>query len=117
MASKVTKVFTGIAGLPVCEHPHRELLKRYGKIIRMLEKLPKESKYRSITEQLIKERKNIVESTENPQDIEKKINAGCCEELIEHAEHELTLIETMSKYKPWEPLEEKPQPNQWKWPL
>lgn len=116
MASKVTRIFTGLAGLPVCQEPHKELLKYYGKILRSLDKLPKESQYRIATEQLIKERKSIVESTPNPEDIEKKIGAGLCEEMIEQAKHELSLINTMQEYKPWEPLEEKPSQDQWKWP-
>lgn len=117
MASKVKKVFTGIAGLPVCTEPKRELSRAYGKILRGLEKLPKDYKYRIATEQLIQERKNIVESAQDGDEIEKKIGAGQCEELLEHAQHELKLLETLKKYKPWEPLEEKPNADQWKWPL
>lgn len=117
MASKVTKIFTGIAGLPVCLEPHRELVKYYGRILRMLEKLPEESQYRVQTSKLIKERKEIVESTEDPAEIEKKIGAGQCEELIEQAKSELKLVEVMKKYEPWKELEEKPSPSQWKWPV
>lgn len=117
MASKVTRIFTGLAGLPACHEPHRELVKHYSRILRNLEKLPKESKYRTSTEELIKHRKSIVESTPNPEEIENKIGAGLCEELIEQAKHELQLIETMKEYKPWEPLEEKPTTDQWKWPV
>lgn len=117
MASKVTRVMTGLAGLPVCKEPHRELLKHYTRIIRNLERLPNESLYRVQTEQLINERKKIVESNPNPEDIERKIGAGMCEELIEQAKLESSLILTMEYYKPWEPLVEKPDPNQWKWPL
>lgn len=117
MASKVTKIFTGLTGLPVCHEPHKELLKYYSKILRGLQQLPKESKYRAATEQLIQERKSIVEGTPNPEEIEKKIGAGQCEELIEQAKHELRLISTMKEYKPWEPLEEKPSADQWKWPI
>lgn len=116
MTSKVTRVFTGLAGLPACKEPHKELAKYYGRILRSLEHLPKESKYRIATEELVKERKAIVESTPNPEDIEKKIGAGLCEELIEQAKNEIQLIGSMKEYKPWEPMEEKPYPDQWKWP-
>lgn len=78
--------------------------------------MPKESNYRITTEKLISERKGVVESTPDPADIEKKY-ATQCEELIEAARAELEVIEMMQKYKPWEPLQEKPQPDQWKWPL
>lgn len=117
MASKVSRIFTGLAGLPASQEPHRELVKIYSRVLRNLEKLPKESKYRISTEQLIKERKAIVETNPNPEDIEKKIGEGLCEELIEQGKHELQLIETMKAYKPWEPLEEKPSLDQWKWPI
>jgi len=117
MASKVTRVFTGLAGLPVCHEPHRELAKWYRRTLHALEKLPKDSGYRIATEQLIKERRHIVETTPNPEDIEKKIGAGLCEELIEQAKYEHQLVETMREYKVWEPIEEKPKPDQWKWPL
>lgn len=116
MTSKVTRVFTGLAGLPVCKEPQKELVKYYNRILRTLEDLPKESKYRITTEQLIKERKRIVEFTPDSKDIEIKIGAGLCEELIEQAKMELQLISTMREYKPWESLVEKPGPDQWKWP-
>lgn len=117
MASKVTKMFTGFAGLPVCQEPHKELLRYYGKILRGLQGLPEESKYRTITEKLIKDRKAIVESTTDPSELEKRINEGQCEELIEKAKLELNLIGIMKEHKPWEPLDETPPPTQWKWPL
>lgn len=116
MANKVQRVFTGIAGLPVCKEPHKELVKLYDRTLRNLQDLPKNSQYRTATEELIRERKKIVEETPNPEDIERKIGAGLCEELIEQAKHEITLISTMKKYKPWEPLEEKPSQDQWQWP-
>lgn len=115
--SKVTRIYTGLAGLPVCKNPHSELTRFYRRILRELNKLPDDNKYRVATEKVIRERKEIVETTPNPEDIEKKIGGGVCEELIEQAKHELHLVTIMHKYKPWEPLEEKPPQNQWKWPL
>lgn len=117
MASQSSRIYTGLAGLPVVKEPHKELLKLYKKLSRHLTALPEESKYRIVTEQLVKERRDIVESTSDREEIEKKINAGLCEELIEQAKHELHLVQVMKEHKPWEPLEEKPSPNQWKWPL
>lgn len=117
MASKVTRIYTGLAGLPVCTEPHRELIKYYGKILRALVKLPESSQYRIATEKIVTERKKIVETTPDPSEIERKIGNGLCEELIEQAKAELKLVSTMEKYKPWESLEEKPNANQWKWPL
>ena len=116
MSSKVTRVFTGLAGLPVCTEPHRELAKWYGRILRLTAKLPKDSGYRIATERIINERKHIVETTPNYEDVERKIGEGLCEELIEQAKMEVELVNTMLEHKPWEPLVEKPLPDQWKWP-
>lgn len=117
MSFKVTKIFTGFAGLPVSAEPHKELLKYYSRILRGLQGLPEESKYRTVTEKLIKDRKAIVESTTDPQELERRMNEGQCEELIEKAKLELKLINVMQEHKPWEPLDEQPPANQWKWPL
>lgn len=92
-----------------------ELVKYYGRILRRLEQIPIESKYRQETEKIIKGRKALVESNLDPLEIERKI--GPCEELLEQAKSELKLIEILKDYKPWEPLSEKPPKNQWKWPL
>ncbi|CAH0050026.1 unnamed protein product [Clonostachys solani] len=46
-------------------------------------------------------------------ELEQKIGAGLIEEIIEVAEGELQLIDTMEKSKVWEDLEEKPVEGQW----
>lgn len=117
MAARSNRIFTGLAGLPAFKEPHKEVLKNYGRLLRNLDKLPAESKYKVATEQLVKERKAIVEGTTNHEEFEKKIGAGLSEELVEQAKLEMKLVEVMNKYKPWEPLEEKPPQNQWKWPI
>ena len=117
MASKITRIYTGLAGLPASKDPIRELLRVYSRVSRALERLPKESKYRITTENLIEKRRQIIVSTSDPLEVEKKIGDGICEEMIEHAKLELNLIGVMEKYQPWEPLEEKPPADQWKWPL
>lgn len=117
MAQQSTRIYTGLAGLPAIKEPHKELLKQYKKLLRRLTALPKESNYRMTTENLVNERKNIVESSQSPEEIENKINAGVCEELIQQAKYEIDLVEVMKKFKPWESLQERPSPDQWKWPL
>ena len=39
------------------------------------------------------------------------------EEVMEQAGHELSLAKKMTEWKPWEPLEEAPNADQWKFPL
>jgi NADH dehydrogenase (ubiquinone) 1 alpha subcomplex subunit 5 len=46
-------------------------------------------------------------------ELEQKIGAGLIEEVIQVAEGELGLIETMEKSKVWEDLDEKPAEGQW----
>ncbi|KAL2127188.1 hypothetical protein VTI74DRAFT_11122 [Chaetomium olivicolor] len=46
-------------------------------------------------------------------ELENKIGAGLIEEVIEVAEGELKLVDTMIQAKAWEPLEEQPAEGQW----
>ncbi|KAK4126356.1 hypothetical protein N657DRAFT_567484 [Parathielavia appendiculata] len=46
-------------------------------------------------------------------ELETKIGAGLIEEVIQVAEGELTLVDTMIQAKVWEPLEEQPAEGQW----
>ncbi|KAF8859505.1 NADH-ubiquinone oxidoreductase-like protein 299 kDa subunit [Acephala macrosclerotiorum] len=52
-------------------------------------------------------------SVEQIEEIENKIGAGLIEEVIQVAEGELKLVDTMLKAKVWEDLEEKPVEGQW----
>ncbi|POS76767.1 hypothetical protein DHEL01_v204832 [Diaporthe helianthi] len=47
------------------------------------------------------------------EELENKIGAGLIEEVIQVAEGELKLVDTMVQSKPWESLEEKPKEGQW----
>jgi len=52
-------------------------------------------------------------TVEQVEEIEGKIGAGLIEEVIQVAEGELGLVDTMVKSKAWEDLEEKPVEGQW----
>lgn len=117
MSGNLKRVYTGLAGLTIHENPVKELAKQYDKVLRALEKLPKESKYRTMTEKLIKDRLAVVQSTTDRDVVEAKLGGGVCEEFIEQAKEELELTEVIKKHQTWEPLTEKPPENQWKWPL
>jgi len=117
MASNGTRILTGLVGLPVSKNPVTELVRYYARMLRKLQSIPKDSAYRVSTEKLIKERITKVEASKNPEDVERAMGVGVCEDSIEDAKRELHLVETMKVYKSWGPLEEEPPLNQWKWPM
>ncbi|KAL2153098.1 hypothetical protein VTH82DRAFT_4253 [Thermothelomyces myriococcoides] len=47
------------------------------------------------------------------EELENKIGAGLIEEVIQVAEGELKLVDTMIEHRVWEPLEEQPAEGQW----
>lgn len=110
------KTSTGLVGMAVHPNPHHTLESLYGKIQRVLSKMPKNAAYRHFTEKIIKERSDILKETNDTFQIEVKMNAGQAEELIIQAENELHLARQMLNWKPWEPLIAKPPAGQWEWP-
>ncbi|KOX78801.1 NADH dehydrogenase [ubiquinone] 1 alpha subcomplex subunit 5, partial [Melipona quadrifasciata] len=107
---------TGLTGLPVCEHSREKLRTTYDRILRVIVHFPKDYVYRKAVEDLVKERKNIIEQNEDVAVIEQKIGQGQIEEVIISAQGELSLIQDMLSQKPWENLMEQAPPNQWTWP-
>ncbi|KAI4460799.1 nadh-ubiquinone oxidoreductase 13 kd-b subunit [Holotrichia oblita] len=114
--SGAIKKTTGLTGLAVAINPHHTLGVLYGKILRVLQKMPEEAAYRRYTEQVIKERADILSSTSDVGQVEEKINCGQVEELIVQAENELLLSRKMLSWKPWEPLMKEAPVTQWVWP-
>ncbi|CAH1398116.1 unnamed protein product [Nezara viridula] len=110
------KKSTKLTGLPVCKNPAHVLTLLYGKIIRVLNKMPASSAYRKYTEEIVSTRAAIVAACPCPEDIEKNICCGQAEELILQAERELHLAKNLLLTRPWEPLIAKPEPDQWLWP-
>jgi len=112
----VLKKSTNLKGLAVCKNPHQELPPLYNRILRVLGQFPKEYTYRQETEKLVKDRLRIVQENENIQTIEDKIGCGQVEELIIQAKNEISLVEKMVVWKPWEKLMQEAPINQWTWP-
>lgn len=116
MASRIIKQTTGLTGLAVAANPHHTLGVLYGKILRALQKMPETAAYRKHTEQIVKERAQIVTATPDVSTLENKIGCGQVEELIVQAENELMLARKMLTWKPWEPLMRDAPAGQWQWP-
>jgi NADH dehydrogenase (ubiquinone) 1 alpha subcomplex subunit 5 len=81
-----------------------------------LTRIPTTAVYRQATESLTQHRLNIVESTENIEEIETKIDVGQIEEVIIQAEEELKLVAKMEEWKAWETLETPIPQGQWVYP-
>jgi NADH dehydrogenase (ubiquinone) 1 alpha subcomplex subunit 5 len=92
------------------------LIAIYNKTLKALSQLPSHAAYRQHTEQITKERLEIVTQEQEVDKIEAKLQAGLIEEVIKQAEVELTLVAKMKEWMPWEPLVGKAPPTQWQWP-
>ncbi|CAG0887106.1 unnamed protein product [Cyprideis torosa] len=108
---------TGLTGLIVAKNPHYTLSVLYGKLLRTLQKMPENAAYRLNTEAIVQDRVAMVNAEPDVKALEDKINSGQIEEVIVQAENELLLARQFLDDKPWEPLMEEPEKNQWKWPM
>lgn len=105
---------TGITGIYQHPNPRPALISLYNATLGELsEKFPADSVYRQSVENLTKSRLAIVESNEVIEKIENQIGCGLIEEVIIQANEELELLRKMAEWKAWEPLQEKPLPDQW----
>ncbi|KAG8809667.1 hypothetical protein FRC17_003299 [Serendipita sp. 399] len=113
---QVAKQTTGIAGLAVHPDPLPALKQTYNTTLAELQTLPASSSYRQAIESITRSRLKIVDGAQGDvQKVEQAIGGGQIEEILDTATDELNLIAKISTMAPWEPLEEKPAPNQWKY--
>ncbi|KAL3993793.1 ETC complex I subunit conserved region family protein [Acanthocheilonema viteae] len=111
------KQTTGLTGLFVDEYAHQNLLKEYGRLMKILEQIPSYSSYRKYTEQLVKKRMALVREEPDIQKLEEKIGMGQIEEVIIQAKYEILAAKEILKSQAWEPLVEKAPEGQWNWPV
>uniref|UniRef100_M4C102 Uncharacterized protein n=1 Tax=Hyaloperonospora arabidopsidis (strain Emoy2) TaxID=559515 RepID=M4C102_HYAAE len=125
-----TKTSTGLVGLNVNPNARQDLIQIYRRtleevkvrfvpiapclyqhlyplppllLLLLLQILPPEAKnYRNAVEQITNFRLNVVEKNEDENVIERTINCGQLEELIEQAEDELSVIPVYIEHKLWE---------------
>ncbi|DAZ97193.1 TPA: hypothetical protein N0F65_003824 [Lagenidium giganteum] len=89
----VRKTSTGIVGLPVNPNARQDLVKIYQRTLQEIQTLPNEAaNYKQAVEQITKYRLKVVEENTDEAVIEREINCGQLEELIEQAEDELSVI-------------------------
>lgn len=92
------------------------MIQTYNQTLEALSRLPTTAVYRQATEALTQHRLSIVESTENVDEIEAKIDVGQIEEIILQAQDELKLVGKMEEWKAWESLETPIPEGQWQYP-
>jgi len=107
------KKATQIVGLAVSKTPRNTLTEVYTKTLGVLGALPQSSVYRQQAEYITKERLELVKSTEDVMQLEKKINCGQIEEVIVQANDELKLAEQISGWGAWEAPESSAPVGQW----
>ncbi|KZT30421.1 hypothetical protein NEOLEDRAFT_8249 [Neolentinus lepideus HHB14362 ss-1] len=113
---QVLKSTTGLTGLAVHSNPLPELIKTYESTLSLLSKVPQTSVYRQGVEALTLHKLKIVQGVDgNVEEAEKQLDEGHIEEILEVAKGEESLVTKMLEWKPWEPLEEKPESGQWQY--
>jgi len=82
----------------------------------LLKTIPESSIYRQSIEALTQHKLNVVQqSGGDAEKVEKELEQGQIEELLDAANDELSLLKSMAEWKPWEALEHKPLPGQWEY--
>eukprot|EP00729_Bicosta_minor_P014606 gene14606-34239_t len=107
---------TGIVGLARNTNPLPGLTATYNATLEVLGGMPADAAYRKNVEILTNDRLSTVTSTTCVDTIEETIGMGQIEQLQHQADCELDLAQKMAEWKPWEALEEAPEPKQWKFP-
>ncbi|EJF66661.1 NADH2 dehydrogenase [Dichomitus squalens] len=116
LLSAFTKNSTGITGLRVHHDPLPELKKTYEATLQTLSAIPSSSVYRQGTEALTQHKLKVLERANGDVTaVEKELDEGQIEELLDVAQDELSLANKILEWKAWEPLEEKPAPGQWRY--
>merc|ERR1712150_218292 len=111
------KMCTNLTGMGVAKNPLLDLNRYYSRTLRICGKMPQDYSYWKNTEQITNERLNMLKSTSDLQELEKKINCGQIEEVVIQAEREMNLSKMLLENRAWEPLIEEAPANQWKWPM
>ncbi|GBG80609.1 hypothetical protein CBR_g31069 [Chara braunii] len=96
------KEATNIVGFEVVPNAREVLINLYNDMLRQVQVIPEQAKYRQDVEKVARYRLRVCEEEEDWEKIEKRIGCGQVEELIWQAKDEMTLIPKMAEWKPWE---------------
>jgi NADH dehydrogenase (ubiquinone) 1 alpha subcomplex subunit 5 len=98
--SRPHRVSTGITGLAVHPAPLPHLLQTYKSTLSIVSQLPAESVYRQATEALLNQRTQIISAAkEDVKKVEKELDEGMIEQVIEMADDELKLAGKMLEWQ------------------
>ncbi|KAI4488576.1 hypothetical protein M0802_011524 [Mischocyttarus mexicanus] len=114
MAEAVKKLT--LTGLKAIHNPYAVLEVLNRKILNGLKHLPDNYVYRQCTEQIVKERMDILQNNKDKEVAAEKLGVKYIEEVVEQAKLEISLVQRMKVWKPWENLVEEAPADQWKWP-
>mmetsp|Transcript_18645 Transcript_18645/g.47194 ORF Transcript_18645/g.47194 Transcript_18645/m.47194 type:complete len:113 (-) Transcript_18645:47-385(-) len=87
------KKSTGLVGVPVVPNARERLVEMYGKTLEKVKEIPADVPYRQSVESITKFRLGVVEKFHEEADIEREIDCGQLEELLEQANDEFNLID------------------------
>jgi NADH dehydrogenase (ubiquinone) 1 alpha subcomplex subunit 5 len=97
---QVSKISTGIHGLPVHPNPLPELIKTYESTLTALTSIPEHAAYRQGAEALTSKKLKIVQDANGDiAEVEKRLDEGQIEEAIAIANDELVLVGKMAEWK------------------
>ncbi|EQC32079.1 hypothetical protein SDRG_10276 [Saprolegnia diclina VS20] len=99
----VQKTTTGLVGLKVNPNWRSDLIHLYGETLKATATHLPECHYRTSVEQITNFRLKVVTDNTDENIVEKTVNCGQVEELIEQAEDELFLIPKYAEWRLWEP--------------
>jgi NADH dehydrogenase (ubiquinone) 1 alpha subcomplex subunit 5 len=101
---QVSKVSTGIHGLPVHPNPLPELVKTYESTLSALSSIPEHAAYRQGAEVLTSRKLKIVQDANGDvAEVEKQLDEGQIEQAIAIAKDELSLVAKMTEWKAYVP--------------
>lgn len=100
LLQQVSKLSTGLYGLPVHPNPLPELTKTYESTLTALSSIPEHAAYRQGAESLTLRKLKIVQEAKGDiAEVEKQLDEGQIEEAIEIAKDELSLVAKMAEWK------------------